>query len=88
MADRVTLADGTALDMLDPLSIRAYVRRTLAMTTEPSQGQLQRLKMLEEHAASLESKPASGAQPAGKLRLVDAERAAQVLTARLKRDSE
>jgi hypothetical protein len=82
MADRVTLADGTALDMLDPLSIRAYVRRTLAMTTEPSQGQLRRLEMLEDHAAKLEAEAPAQGLPA-KLVLVDAKDAAEELAKRL-----
>lgn len=63
MADRVTLADGTALDMLDPESIRAYVRRTLALSVDPSSAQLARLEMLEEHAAKLEAAKASAEPP-------------------------
>lgn len=65
MADRVRLADGTELDMLDPESIRAYVRRTLALTVEPSSAQLSRLEMLSAHAAALEAKQQKPAeQPA------------------------
>lgn len=80
MADRVVLADGTTLDMLDPESVRAYVRQALARTVEPTSAQLTRLQMLEEHAAKLEA-----AKPtAAPVRLVDARAAAEVLRARLK----
>lgn len=63
MADRVKLADGTELDMLDPVSIRAYVRKQLALTVDPSAPQLKRLEMLEEHAAKLEAAKASAEPP-------------------------
>jgi hypothetical protein len=83
MADRVTLADGTALDMLDPLSIRAYVRRALAITVEPTQPQLNRLEMLVAMADELEAKQPTGDKPAGVLVLVETKDAAEVIRQRL-----
>ena len=84
MADRTVLADGTTLDMLDPLSIRAYVRRTLALTVEPTAPQLRRLEMLEQHASALEAaKPKTDA----KLRLIDPAAAAAELQRRLEQSS-
>ena len=80
MDQRVSLADGTELDMLDPESIRAYVRKTLAMHVEPSQAALQRLKMMLEVADSL---PQPDKQAGGVVRLVDAKAAAEELQRRL-----
>ena len=55
MAHKVRLADGTQVDMLDPVSIRDYVRQALALNVSPTAPELRRLEMLEEHAAKLEA---------------------------------
>lgn len=83
MSERVNLADGSALDMLDPESVRAYVRRTLALTVEPTPAQLRRLEMLEEHAAKLEAAAPKPGGEAGVVKLVDAKRAVEVLRRRV-----
>jgi len=79
MAERVRLSDGTDLDMLDPESIRTYVRKTLATNVEPSPQSLQRLKMLLEVADSLPQQKAEVAP----IRLVDAQAAAAELRRRM-----
>jgi hypothetical protein len=74
MAERVVLQDGSELDMLDPASIRAYVRRTLALNAEPTAPQLRRLEMLAEHAEQLERQQ----KPAQRPRMTAAEAAAEL----------
>ena len=60
-SERVTLNDGTTLDMLDPVSIRRYVRKQLALNVEPTAAQLSRLEMLNDLAAELEAKQTKAA---------------------------
>jgi hypothetical protein len=81
MAERVVLNDGSAIDMLDPASIRAYVRQQLALNIDPTASQLRRLEMLSDHAAELEAKKPSAE---GKLVLIDAQKAAAEIERRLK----
>jgi hypothetical protein len=50
--------------MLDPASIRAYVRQQLALNIDPTASQLRRLEMLSDHAAELEAKATAAAPPA------------------------
>jgi hypothetical protein len=83
MAERVRLADGTELDMLDPTAIRSYVRRTLATNVEPSPQSLQRLKMLLEVADSLPQPETKEPGAASVVKLVDAKRAVEVLRRRV-----
>lgn len=85
MSDRLHLADGSTLDMLDHASVRAYVRRQLALSVDPTPAQLKRLEMLEEHAAKLEAKQAENKSSTdGKvLKLLDPKVAAEVLRQRL-----
>lgn len=69
------------LDMLSAESVRAYVRRQLALNVEPTATQLRRLEMLEAHAAELEAKQAK--KPAAELRLIDPKAAAEELARRM-----
>jgi hypothetical protein len=69
------------LDMSDPDSIRAYVADTIAMSTDPTIAGLKRLEMLMEMADRLPQPEKQGA--AGKLVLVDAKRAVEVLRRRV-----
>jgi hypothetical protein len=62
-SERITMADGTVLDMLDPVSIRRYVRKQLALNVEPSAAQLSRLEMMGELADDLEAKTPAAASP-------------------------
>lgn len=80
MSERVDLANGDALDMQDPESIRRYVRRQLAVNVEPSQASLARLKMMLEVADSL---PQPDKQAGAVVKLVDAKAAAEELQRRL-----
>lgn len=80
MSEKTRLTDGTELDMLDPESIRRYVRKVLATNVEPSPQSLQRLKMLLEVADSL---PQAETKTAAVVKLVDAKAAAEELQRRL-----
>lgn len=82
MADRVRLADGTELDMLDPESIRAYVRKQLALTVDPTSAQLARLGLLKEHAAELEAE-AAAKKPADDRPKLPPEEAARLIRMKL-----
>jgi hypothetical protein len=90
MSDKKTVPGyvGT-LDMQDPVSVRAYVRDCLAMSVDPSVAGLKRLEMLEAHAERLEAqaKQEEAANPLNgpQVRLVDANRASEVLVERLRR---
>lgn len=53
---KVTLADGSALDLADPASILAYCDRELAMNVTPTSAQLQRIEMLRDMADRLPPK--------------------------------
>jgi len=65
MSQKVRLADGTELDMLNPVSIRDYVRKTLALNVSPTASELSRLTMMRELAEELEAKqPKPDEQPA------------------------
>lgn len=70
MSEKKTLADGSQVDMADPVSIRRYVRHALAMS-EPTIAGLKRLEMLQELATQLEAeKKSSSGNSEGPVRLV------------------
>jgi hypothetical protein len=67
----------------------AVLQAVMKAPSRNSASQVAAARLVFELTSKLpRSEPQIGSTPAGKLRLVDAERAAQVLTARLKRDSE
>lgn len=80
MSEKKTAPDGSAVDMQNPESIRAYVRHQLLMVAEPSVAGLKRLEMLLEVADSL---PQPDKQAGAVVKLVDAKAAAEELQRRL-----